>query len=42
MLRLTANDGALSGFDEVTVNEVANQAPVVNAGPDQTVNFPTR
>src|SRR5439155_783400 len=37
VLRLTADDGSLSGFDEVTVHVVANQAPVVNAGPDQTI-----
>ncbi len=45
MLRLTANDGQLSSFDEVTVTvnpqPAGNQAPVVNAGPDQTVTFPT-
>jgi hypothetical protein len=44
VLRLTANDGQLSSFDEVTIIENApagNQAPVVNAGPDQTVAFPT-
>ncbi len=43
VLRLTANDGALSTFDEteITVNE-ANQAPVVEAGPNQIVTFPAR
>jgi PKD repeat protein len=41
-LRLTANDGALSATDDLvmTVNPPANQAPVVNAGPDQTVTLP--
>jgi regulation of enolase protein 1 (concanavalin A-like superfamily) len=34
-LRLTAYDGAASGSDDVVVT--VNQAPVVNAGPDQTV-----
>ncbi|HEX6401294.1 MAG TPA: hypothetical protein VF108_12615, partial [Actinomycetota bacterium] len=44
VLRLTASDGELTSFDEVTIVEQAapgNQAPVVNAGPDQTVPFPT-
>jgi hypothetical protein len=43
-LRLTANDGALSASDDlvVTVNAPAsNQAPVVNAGPDQILTLPT-
>jgi hypothetical protein len=44
VLRLTANDGALPVFDEVTVtvNPVLpdNQAPVVNAGTDQTISLP--
>jgi hypothetical protein len=42
-LRLTANDGALSGSDDiaVTVNPApTNRAPVVNAGPDQTITLP--
>ena len=34
-LRLTANDGGLSGNDTVVVT--VNKRPVVNAGPDQTV-----
>ncbi|MFB3904696.1 MAG: peptidoglycan DD-metalloendopeptidase family protein [Acidobacteriota bacterium] len=40
-LRLTADDGALSSADDlvVTVN-AANQAPTVNAGPDQSVTLP--
>ncbi len=41
-LRLTANDGAVSAFDDVvlTVN-AANQQPSVNAGPDQTITLPS-
>ncbi len=43
-LRLTANDSALSASDDliVTVNPAAatNTAPVVNAGPDQTITLP--
>ncbi|HLK93574.1 MAG TPA: hypothetical protein VKZ18_27025 [Polyangia bacterium] len=42
-LRLTANDSALSASDDliVTVNAAAtNTAPVVNAGPDQTITLP--
>ena len=42
VLRLTADDGALDAFDEVTITANAapsvNQPPVVNAGPDQTTN----
>jgi len=39
VLRLTASDGDLSGYDEVLVNvSPANQPPVVNAGPDVSVN----
>jgi uncharacterized protein YjiK len=40
-LRLTADDSALTGSDDivVTVNP-ANQAPTVDAGPDQTITFP--
>jgi hypothetical protein len=41
VLRLTANDGSLTSFDEITVHVVTNQAPLVNAGPDQTVTLPT-
>ena len=43
VLRLTANDGQLSAFDEltVTVNPAGtNQAPAVSAGPDQTITLP--
>ena len=39
MLRLTADDSALTSSADVTVT--VNQAPVVNAGVDQTVPFPT-
>ncbi len=40
-LRLTASDSALSSSDDIviTVNP-ANTAPVVNAGPDQTLTLP--
>jgi hypothetical protein len=40
-LRLTANDSALTTSDDIviTVNG-ANQAPSVNAGPDQTITLP--
>jgi hypothetical protein len=42
-LRLTASDGALTASDDVivTVAAPANQAPVVNAGPDQIVTYPS-
>ena len=44
MLRLTANDGALTAQDEVTVTvnpaTPGNTAPVVNAGPDQQITLP--
>lgn len=38
VLRLTANDGELDGWDEVTVK--VNQPPSVNAGADQSVTLP--
>lgn len=38
VLRLTADDGALSTFDEVSIT--VNTPPAVNAGPDQTVALP--
>ncbi len=40
VLRLSANDSALTAFDEVTitVNPVVNQAPTVSAGPDVAVS----
>ncbi|MCE7985133.1 MAG: hypothetical protein DYG89_28505 [Caldilinea sp. CFX5] len=37
VLRLTANDGALSAFDEITITVSENQAPVVSAGADQVI-----
>jgi hypothetical protein len=37
-LRLTASDSQLSASDEVTI--FVNQAPVVNAGPDQLITLP--
>ena len=42
VLRLTANDSALTAFDEVTitVNPVVNQAPTVSAGPDVAISQP--
>ncbi len=44
VLRLTANDSALSASDDVVVTVNAappvNKPPVVNAGPDQTVTLP--
>ena len=41
VLRLTADDGALSTFDELTVTVAAtNQAPTVGAGADQAVTLP--
>jgi PKD repeat protein len=41
VLRLTASDGALSSSATVTitVNAPANQIPIANAGPDQTVTI---
>jgi len=41
VLRLNASDGALTGSDDVVVTVIApNQAPVTNAGPDQTIFLP--
>jgi RHS repeat-associated protein len=41
-LRLTADDGELSTSDDVMiVVEAANQAPVVDAGPNQSITKPT-
>src|SRR4029434_1978776 len=44
VLRLTANDSVLQASDDisVTVNPAGpgNQAPTVNAGPDQTITLP--
>jgi hypothetical protein len=39
VLRLTATDGPATGFDTVTIT-VENDAPVVDAGPDQDVEWP--
>ncbi len=41
VLRLSADDGSLSNFDEITiiVNPVGNQPPNVDAGPPQTINI---
>jgi fibro-slime domain-containing protein/RHS repeat-associated protein len=42
VLSLSANDSALIGQDEVTVTVIQlNQAPVVNAGQDQTITLPS-
>lgn len=41
VLRLTANDSQQSASDEVTVTVLpANAAPIVNAGPNQTITLP--
>ncbi len=41
VLRLTADDGESTSFDEVTITVSAgNQAPTVDAGPDQTIGVP--
>lgn len=41
VLRLTATDGALSSFDEVTITvDPQNQPPTVSAGADQTIALP--
>jgi len=42
LLRLTANDGALATTDsvQITVLPPANAAPVVDAGPNQTITLP--
>ena len=41
ILRLTANDGALSSTSDVTITvNAANQAPMVNAGSAQTITLP--
>jgi hypothetical protein len=47
VLRLTANDGQLSASDTITIivesptTPPPNQAPVVNAGADQTITLPS-
>jgi RHS repeat-associated protein len=41
VLKLTGTDGNLSSSATVTIKvDPVNQAPIVNAGPDQTVTFP--
>jgi RHS repeat-associated protein len=41
VLRLTASDGALAASDDVSVTvSRANAAPLVDAGPDQTITLP--
>ena len=41
VLRLSASDSQFTATDEVTVTvKAANQPPVVNAGPDQTITLP--
>ncbi|MFO1498710.1 MAG: lamin tail domain-containing protein [Verrucomicrobiota bacterium] len=40
MLRLTASDGALQTFSDVTIGVLENIAPVVNAGAGQVVVLP--
>jgi len=41
VLRLTADDGALTASDDVTITfNLSNQPPVVSAGPDQSIVFP--
>lgn len=40
VLRLTASDGALQAQDEVSIT--VTTAPVVNAGPDQTIALPNQ
>lgn len=41
VLRLTASDGSLSAFDETQVTvSAANQAPVVEAGPNRSITLP--
>jgi RHS repeat-associated protein len=39
VLRLSASDSDLPGFDEVTINVQANAAPVVDAGPDHLIGL---
>jgi len=45
VLRLTSSDSLLTGTDDVTIvvnaTPSTNQAPVVNAGTDQMITFPT-
>lgn len=39
VLRLTASDSDLTAFDELTVIVQGNQPPLVDAGPDQVIDF---
>jgi RHS repeat-associated protein len=39
-LRLTASDTEFTVFDEMQVTVLLNQAPIVNAGPDQEITLP--
>ena len=42
VLRLTASDGMLTDSDDLTVSVIpGNQAPVVEAGANQTISFPS-
>ena len=42
VFRLTANDGAIIATDDVTIEvDITNAPPLVQAGPDQTIVFPT-
>src|SRR5262249_51829153 len=41
VLRLTADDSILVGSDDVVLDVSGNLAPVVDAGPDQTLRYPT-
>ncbi|HYG77635.1 MAG TPA: DUF6531 domain-containing protein, partial [Planctomycetota bacterium] len=41
ILRLTASDSQVTRMDEVTVTVFNNVKPLVNAGPDQIINFGT-
>ena len=41
VLRLTAHDGALSDYDEVTITVSQNAAPTANAGSDDTITLPS-
>jgi RHS repeat-associated protein len=43
VVRLSASDSELTGFDEIAivVLTAGNQAPHVNAGPDQTITLPS-
>ena len=41
MLRLSASDTELEGFDEVAITFIRNKAPEVDAGPDRVIELPT-